>query len=83
LVGRQEGHLACKNLEWQGTGVVIGLERGANDLYKVQLMLMPPSKIQNGSSFCCQLTQAVHQCISYENGALPLPDIATGVRISR
>jgi len=24
LVGRQEGHLACKKLEWWGTGMVIG-----------------------------------------------------------
>jgi len=28
LVGRQEGHPACKT-EWWGTGVVICLERGA------------------------------------------------------
>jgi len=29
LVGRQEGHAACKKLEWWGAGVVISLERGA------------------------------------------------------
>jgi len=29
LVGRQEGHLACKKQDWWGTGVVICLERGA------------------------------------------------------
>jgi len=26
LVGRQEGHPACKKLEWWGSGVVIYLE---------------------------------------------------------
>jgi len=30
LVGRQEGHPACKKTEWWGTGVVICLERGAD-----------------------------------------------------
>jgi len=29
LVGRQEGHPACKKTEWWGAGVVICLERGA------------------------------------------------------
>jgi len=38
LVGRQEGHLACKN--WVGAGVVVCLERGA-DLHMVQLMPLP------------------------------------------
>ena len=28
LVGRQEGHPACKKTEWWGAGVVICLERG-------------------------------------------------------
>ena len=54
LVGRQEGHPACKN-EWWGAGMVICLERGA-DLYMVQLMPLPLtvscfSKIQIGSTF--------------------------------
>ena len=30
LVGRQEGHPACKKTEWWGAGVVICLERGAD-----------------------------------------------------
>jgi len=30
LVGRQEGHPACKKLEWWGAGVVICLDRGAD-----------------------------------------------------
>jgi len=38
LVGQQEGHLACKKTEWWGTGIVIWLEQGANDLHLVQLM---------------------------------------------
>jgi len=29
LLGRQEGHLACKKTEWWGADVVICLERGA------------------------------------------------------
>jgi len=30
LVERQEGHPACKKIEWWGAGVVICLERGAD-----------------------------------------------------
>jgi len=30
LVGRQEGHPACKKTEWWGAGVVICLARGAD-----------------------------------------------------
>ena len=37
LVGRQEGHPACKKTEWWGAGVVICLERSA-DLHIAQLM---------------------------------------------
>jgi len=52
LVGRQEGHPACKKLEWWGAGVVISLERDA-DLHMAQLMPLPLivscfSKIQIG-----------------------------------
>ena len=55
LVGRQEGHPACKKLEWWGAGVVICLERGT-DLHMVQLMPLPLtvscfSKIQIGFTF--------------------------------
>ena len=55
LVGRQEGHLACKKTEWWGSGVVICLERGA-DLHTAQLMPLPLtvycfSKIQIGFTF--------------------------------
>jgi len=55
LVGQQEGHPACKKTEWWGTGVVIGLERGA-DLHMAQLMPLPltvscSSKIQIGFTF--------------------------------
>jgi len=41
LVGQQEGHPACKT-KWWGTGMVICLERGANDLHVVQLMPLLP-----------------------------------------
>jgi len=55
LVGRQDGHPACKKTEWWGAGVVICLERGA-DLHLVQLMPLPLtvscfSKIQIGFTF--------------------------------
>ena len=40
LVGRQEGHPACKKTDWWGAGVVICLELGA-DLHMVQLMPLP------------------------------------------
>ena len=54
LVGRQEGHPACKK-QWWGAGMVICLERGA-DLHMAQLMPLPLtvscfSKIQIGFTF--------------------------------
>jgi len=42
LVGRQEGHPDGKKLSGVGTGVVICLDPGANDLHMVQLMPLPP-----------------------------------------
>ena len=55
LVGRHEGHPACKKTEWWGAGVVICLERGA-DLHMAQLMPLPLtvfcfSKTQTGFTF--------------------------------
>jgi len=55
LVGWQEGHPACKKLEWCGAGVVICLERSA-DLYIAELMPLPLtvscfSKIRIGFTF--------------------------------
>jgi len=55
LVGRQEGHPACKKTEWWGVGVVICLECDA-DLHMAQLMPLPLtvscfSKIQIGYTF--------------------------------
>jgi len=38
VVGRQEGHPACKKREWWGTGIC--LERDA-DLHMAQLMPLP------------------------------------------
>jgi len=46
LVGRQEGHLACKKTEWWGAGVVICLERGA-DLHMAQLMPLPFASVKS------------------------------------
>jgi len=58
LVGRQEGHPACKKTQWWGIGVVICLELGA-DLLMAQLMPLPltvscSSKIQIGFTFLVQ-----------------------------
>ena len=55
LVGRQEGHPACKKTEWWGASVVICLELGA-DLHVAQMMSLPLtvscfSKIQIGFTF--------------------------------
>jgi len=55
LVGRQEGHPACKKTEWWGAGTVVCLERDA-DLHMAQLMPLPftvscSSKIQIGFTF--------------------------------
>ena len=52
LVGRKEGHPACKKTEWWAASVVICLEQGA-DLHMAQLMPLPLtvscfSKIQIG-----------------------------------
>jgi len=63
LVGRQEGHPACKTLEWWGVGMVICLERGA-DLHMAQLMPLPLSvtcfsKIHIGLPFWYRLTWVV------------------------
>ena len=55
LVGRQEGHPACKKLSGRVAGMVICLERGA-DLHMAQLMPLPLTvscfrKIQIGFTF--------------------------------
>ena len=63
LVGRQEGHPACKKTERWGAGMVIYLERGAH-LHMAQLMPLPLtvlcfSKIQIGFTFPVPLTLVV------------------------
>jgi len=63
LVGRQEGHPACKKTEWWGADVVICLERDA-DLHIAQPMPLPltvscSSKIQVGFTFLDRLTWVV------------------------
>jgi len=55
LVGRQEGHPACKKQEWWCAGMVVCLEQSA-DLYMAQLMPLQLtvscfSKIQIGLNF--------------------------------
>jgi len=55
LVGRQEGHPACKKTEWWGAGMVVCQVRGA-DLHMVQRVPLPLTvscscKIQIGFTF--------------------------------
>jgi len=55
LVGRQEGHPACKKTERWGSGMVISLEQGA-ELHMAQRIPLPLtvscfSKIQIGFTF--------------------------------
>jgi len=88
LVGRQEGHTACKKTEWWAAGVFICLERCA-DLHVAQLTPLPLTvscygKIQIGFTFLVpahldkgQLNRCV--CVCYnkttktESGRLPQP----------
>ena len=63
LVGRQEGHLACKKLSGGGAGMVICLEQGA-DLHMAKLMPLPLtvscfSKIQIGLNVWYRHTRVV------------------------
>ena len=48
LVGRWEGHLACKKTKWWGAGVVICLEQGP-DLHMAQLMPLPLTVFLSGT----------------------------------
>ena len=50
LVGRQEGHPACKKLEWWGSGVVICLERGAG-LHMAQLIPLSLASVKSRFGF--------------------------------
>jgi len=65
LVGRQEGHPACKKIEWWGAGIVICLELG-EDLHMAQLMPLPLtvscfSKIQIGFAFLVPAHSGSHR----------------------
>jgi len=82
LVGRHEGHPACKKTQQWGAGMVICLERGS-DLHMAQLMPMPltvscSSKIQTGFIFLvpahpgCPGQGAVKRvCVCVDSGDLP------------
>jgi len=87
LVGRQEGHPACKKLEWWVAGVVICLERGA-DLHMAQLIPLPLtvscfSKIQIGFPlpFWYRLTRVVPEKGSL-NGCVCVSATAADDKIS-
>ena len=63
LVGWQEGHPACKKIEWWGAGVVICLERGA-DLHMpswchCHSLSLAPLKSRLVLSFWYRLTRVV------------------------
>ena len=51
MVGRLEGHLACKKTEWWGAGMVICLERCADLPIPLPLTVSCFSKIQIGFTF--------------------------------
>jgi len=53
LVRHQEEHPACKKFEWCGAGMVICLERGADDLHMIHChpIIFSFIKIQNGHAF--------------------------------
>ena len=75
LVGLQEGHPACKKLEWLGAGVVICLERGA-DLHMAQLKPLPLtvscfSKIQIGFTYLVPAQPGSPGSVSYTHLTLP------------
>jgi len=46
---------------WWGAGIVVCLERGANDLYMVHPIISCFSKIQHGLPFWCRLIQVVRE----------------------
>jgi len=65
LVGRQEGHLACKKTAWWDSSMIVCLGQGA-DLHMAQLMPLPltvscsrKSRLVLILSFWYQLTQVV------------------------
>ena len=92
LVGRQEGHPACKKTEWWCGGVVICLERGA-DLHMAQLMPLPLtvscfSKIQIGFTFLVlahlgspgqRAIKRVCNCMCYLNGCISMMNLKCAV----
>ena len=67
LVWRQEEHPARK-IEWWGTGVVICLECGANDLRMVQLMPLPPHRLASVKSRMVYLSGAGLPRLSWKKG---------------
>jgi len=50
LVRWQEGHPACKKLEWWGAGVVICIGQGA-DMHMAQLMTMPLTLLEQNPNW--------------------------------
>ena len=95
LVGRQEGHPACKKLEWWGTGMVTCLQRDA-DLHMAQLMPLPLavscfSNIQTVLPLWYRLTRVVPEkwplnrcvCVCCNGPKYGLPKLPFPLRRSR
>jgi len=59
MIGRQEGHPACKN-DWWGAGVIICLERGADLLMPLPLTVSCFRKIQIGTGSSGQFRTKGH-----------------------
>ena len=77
LVGWQEGHPACKKIEWWGAGVIVCLERGA-DLHMAQLMPLPltvscSSKIQISFAFLVPAPYPPHAAVAGNWDRLEVP----------
>jgi len=75
LVGRQEGHPACKKTEWWGAVVVVCLEQDIMaQLMPLLLTVSCFSKIQIGFTFWYRLTWVVlekgllNRCVCYLTG---------------
>ena len=86
LVGRQEGHPACKKTEWWGAGVVICLKRGA-DLHTAQQMPLPLtvscfSRIQVGFTFLVPAHPGSPGQRAVKRGCVTIPSQAINTPVS-
>jgi len=65
LVGRQEGHPACKKTEWWGVGVVICLERSADlSLQVADRSLIQTTDAERRTTSPAGLQSAIDLCVA-------------------